>query len=76
MSVDQVQIMIAMGFYLLIMIIIGFFYAKRASESTDVFFIGGRKLGPWITAAMSAEASDMSGWLLMGLAGRGILVRA
>ncbi|MGI6669750.1 MAG: sodium/proline symporter PutP [Acetivibrionales bacterium] len=68
MSVDQVQIMIAMGFYLLIMIIIGFFYAKRASESTDVFFIGGRKLGPWITA-MSAEASDMSGWLLMGLPG-------
>lgn len=68
MSGDQIQIMIAMGFYLLILIIIGFFYAKRASESTDVFFIGGRKLGPWITA-MSAEASDMSGWLLMGLPG-------
>ncbi|MGE5614519.1 MAG: sodium/proline symporter PutP [Bacillota bacterium] len=68
MSGDQVQIIIAMGFYLLAMVIIGIFYTKRASESTDVFFIGGRKLGPWITA-MSAEASDMSGWLLMGLPG-------
>jgi len=37
---------------------------RTASKSSDNYFIGGRKLGPWI-AAMSAEASDMSGWLLM-----------
>jgi sodium/proline symporter len=43
-------------------------YMKTANESSDNYFIGGRKLGPWI-AAMSAEASDMSGWLLMGLPG-------
>lgn len=57
-----------MVLYMLIVIGIGFFYARRAGESTDNFLIGGRKIGPWITA-MGAEASDMSGWLLMGLPG-------
>jgi sodium/proline symporter len=52
----------------LVVIGIGLYYARRANESSDNYFIGGRKLGPWITA-MSAEASDMSGWLLMGLPG-------
>jgi sodium/proline symporter len=50
------------------MILIGVFFAKFANEDSENFFIGGRKLGPWV-AAMSAEASDMSGWLLMGLPG-------
>jgi sodium/proline symporter len=68
MQGDQIQILIAMGFYLLVVIGIGLYYARRANESSDNYFIGGRKLGPWITA-MSAEASDMSGWLLMGLPG-------
>lgn len=68
MSGDQVQILVAMGIYLAAVIIIGIFYMKTANESSDNYFIGGRKLGPWI-AAMSAEASDMSGWLLMGLPG-------
>ena len=44
------------------------FYAKKANESTENYLIGGRSLGPWVTA-MAAEASDMSGWLLMGLPG-------
>ncbi len=39
-----------------------------ANKSSDDFYLGGRKLGPWATA-MSAEASDMSSWLLMGLPG-------
>lgn len=47
---------------------IGIYFAKRANESSENYFIGGRSLGPWV-AAMSAEASDMSGWLLMGLPG-------
>jgi len=47
---------------------IGIYYSKRANESSENYFLGGRSLGPWITA-MSAEASDMSGWLLMGLPG-------
>jgi sodium/proline symporter len=65
---DQIQILVAMCVYLVTVIGIGLFYMKRANESPDNYFIGGRKLGPWI-AAMSAEASDMSGWLLMGLPG-------
>ncbi len=68
MSGDQIQILVAMCLYLLSVIGIGIFYAKRANENSDNYFIGGRKLGPWV-AAMSAEASDMSGWLLMGLPG-------
>ncbi len=68
MSGDQVQILVAMGIYLAAVIVIGVLYARRANENSDNFFLGGRGLGPWI-AAMSAEASDMSGWLLMGLPG-------
>jgi sodium/proline symporter len=68
MSGDQIQILVAMGIYLLAVIVIGVLYARRANENSDNYFLGGRGLGPWI-AAMSAEASDMSGWLLMGLPG-------
>jgi sodium/proline symporter len=68
MSGDKIQIFIAMCVYLVAVVVIGMYYMKTANESSDNYFIGGRKLGPWI-AAMSAEASDMSGWLLMGLPG-------
>ena len=68
MSGDQIQILIAMCIYLAAVIAIGLFYMKTANENSEHFFLGGRRLGPWI-AAMSAEASDMSGWLLMGLPG-------
>ena len=54
--------------YMAAVIIIGFAFAKRANASSENYFLGGRTLGPWVTA-MSAEASDMSGWLLMGLPG-------
>jgi sodium/proline symporter len=47
---------------------IGLYFSKRANESSENYYLGGRSLGPWV-AAMSAEASDMSGWLLMGLPG-------
>lgn len=53
--------------YMVAVIIIGFVYAKRNDQVGD-FYLGGRKLGPIVTA-MSAEASDMSSWLLMGLPG-------
>ncbi|MDF2483895.1 MAG: sodium:proline symporter [Herbinix sp.] len=65
---DNVQILIVMCVYMALVIGIGLFFSKRANESSDNYFLGGRSLGPWI-AAMSAEASDMSGWLLMGLPG-------
>lgn len=54
--------------YMVVVIAIGVAFAKRANKSTEDYFLGGRTLGPWVTA-MSAEASDMSGWLLMGLPG-------
>ena len=53
--------------YLIGMLFIGFIYSK-SNESTSDFYLGGRKLGPLVTA-MSAEASDMSSYLLMGLPG-------
>ncbi|HIQ82220.1 MAG TPA: sodium/proline symporter PutP [Candidatus Pullichristensenella stercorigallinarum] len=65
---DNIQIMIVMVVYMLAVIGIGLAFAKRANESPEAYFLGGRTLGPWVTA-MSAEASDMSGWLLMGLPG-------
>jgi sodium/proline symporter len=68
MNVESAQILIAMGCYLLFAIGIGLWYAKKSNNSTEEYFLGGRSLGPWV-AAMSAEASDMSGWLLMGLPG-------
>ncbi len=65
---ESLQILIAMVIYMSIVIAIGLVYAKRANASSENYFLGGRSLGPWVTA-MSAEASDMSGWLLMGLPG-------
>ena len=53
--------------YLLGMVAVGLYYMKKNSSTGD-YYLGGRKLGPIVTA-MSAEASDMSSWLLMGLPG-------
>lgn len=68
MDSNTIQILIAMVVYMAVVIVIGALYAKRANKSSEEYFLGGRSLGPWVTA-MSAEASDMSGWLLMGLPG-------
>ena len=67
MSTANIYILISIIAYLILVIGIGIFYAKR-NNSTKDFYLGGRTLGPFVTA-MSAEASDMSGWLLMGLPG-------
>lgn len=68
MSGENIQHLISITVYMAAVIAIGIFYAKRANKSSDAFFLGDRTLGPWV-AAFSAEASDMSGWLLMGLPG-------
>ncbi|MBQ6851405.1 MAG: sodium/proline symporter [Oscillospiraceae bacterium] len=68
MDGNTIQILIAMVIYMAVVIGIGVLYAKRANKNSEAYFLGGRSLGPWVTA-MSAEASDMSGWLLMGLPG-------
>ena len=58
MTSSQVGILIVMIVYLLGMLAIGFVVAKQNENISD-FYLGGRKLGPIVTA-MSAEASDMS----------------
>ena len=68
MSGETMKIFAAMAGYMLIVIGIGLYFARRAQQNSENYFLGGRSLGPWV-AAMSAEASDMSGWLLMGLPG-------
>ena len=67
MSVANICIIIAIVVYLAAMVIVGIVCSKK-NNSVDDFYLGGRQLGPLVTA-MSAEASDMSGWLLMGMPG-------
>ncbi len=64
----NIQYLISIVVYMAAVIFIGVWCSKKANKSTDDYFLGGRTLGPWVSA-MSAEASDMSGWLLMGLPG-------
>lgn len=71
MSTAQICIMITIAVYLGLMLIVGVVFSKKTKNVGD-FYLGGRKLGPVVTA-MSAEASDMSGWLLMGLPGLALL---
>lgn len=71
MTTAQICIIIAIVLYLAIMVVIGVLYSKK-NKSTDDFYLGGRKLGPLVTA-MSAEASDMSSYLLMGLPGLAVV---
>jgi sodium/proline symporter len=63
----QFGIFMVIAIYMVIMIGIGFYYARRNTTVSD-YVLGGRSLGPWVTA-LSAQASDMSGWLLTGLPG-------
>lgn len=68
MNGSQISIAVTIVLYLLMTIGIGAYFSRRSSSSTSEFYLGGRKLGPLVTA-MSAEASDMSSYLLMGLPG-------
>lgn len=62
-----VWVLLAFAAYMIFMLCIGATFMKKTS-STEDFFLGGRGLNGWV-AALSAQASDMSGWLLMGLPG-------
>ena len=68
MQSGDVMVVVAILIYFIVVLTIGFIYAKRSNSSASEYFLGGRKVGPWFTA-LSAEASDMSGYLLMGLPG-------
>ena len=67
MTGQTIGLLLVMIIYLILMVGIGVLYSQKNNDVSD-FYLGGRKLGPIVTA-MSAEASDMSSWLLMGLPG-------
>lgn len=60
----------AFALYFIIIVSVGiyFFFKERSNDTEENYFLGGRQMGPWVTA-MSSTASDMSAWLLMGLPG-------
>ncbi len=64
---DQVGVLIAFFIYLMSMLLIGLIYYRKTENLSD-YVLGGRSLNGWVTA-LSAQASDMSGWLLLGLPG-------
>ena len=69
MTSAQTCILLSIIIYLAAMVAVGVFFSRKGSgSSSSEFYLGGRKLGPLVTA-MSAEASDMSSYLLMGLPG-------
>ncbi len=68
MTTAQFCIILAIAVYLIVMVGIGVYFSRAGSSSSNDFYLGGRRLGPIVTA-MSAEASDMSSYLLMGLPG-------
>ena len=63
----SVSTLITFALYFLILLGIGFYFYHK-SKNIDDYLLGGRRLGASVTA-LSAQASDMSGWLLMGLPG-------
>ena len=68
MSTAQIAIMATIIAYLCFVIFTGIMIGRRSKKNSEGFYLGGRGMGPLVTA-MSAEASDMSSWLLMGLPG-------
>lgn len=67
MGTTGILMLVSIGIYLVGMLIIGLVYSKDQTDASE-FYLGGRKLGPIVTA-LSTEASDMSAWLLMGVPG-------
>ncbi|HSH28038.1 MAG TPA: sodium:proline symporter, partial [Wenzhouxiangella sp.] len=59
---------ISLGLYFILMLGIGFYAMRQATSSSEEYLLAGRNLNPAV-AALSAGASDMSGWLLLGLPG-------
>lgn len=71
MNSDNIMVVTAFAIYLVIMMSIGLYYYRKTKDM-DGYILGNRKLGAWVTA-LSAEASDMSGWMMMGVPGAAYL---
>lgn len=71
MNSDNILVIVAFVIYLVLMMSIGMYYYRK-TKNMDDYIIGNRKLGAWVTA-LSAEASDMSGWMMMGVPGAAYL---
>lgn len=71
MAANNIGILISFALYLFFMMLIGWIFYKRTKNLSD-YILGGRGLNSWVTS-MSAQASDMSGWLLLGLPGAAYL---
>lgn len=72
MEITKIIEMVVFAVYLLFMLAVGFGFMNKNNTLND-YFLGGRGLNKWV-AAMSAQASDMSGWLLLGLPGTAYIV--
>ena len=68
---NTTAILITLIVYMVALILIGV-WANKRTHSTSDYFLGGRKLGPWV-AALSASASSSSAWTLMGVSGAAYL---
>ncbi len=68
----DITVLVAFILYFILVLLIGFFFYKR-SHSMEDYILGGRQMNPYVTA-LSAQASDMSSWLLMGLPGAVMLM--
>ncbi len=62
------EIITFLGYFIILLGVALVFYFNGSNKNSEDFFLGGRSMGPWVTA-LSAQASDMSAWLLMGLPG-------
>ena len=62
------EIITFLGYFIILLGVALIFYFNGSNKNSEDFFLGGRSMGPWVTA-LSAQASDMSAWLLMGLPG-------
>ena len=68
MAGENAQMLIGLGIYMALIIAMGLWYSRKANTNIEGYFLAKRGFGPWLTS-LSAQASDMSGWLLMGLPG-------
>lgn len=62
------EIIVFIAYFAVLFLVATAFFINGANKNEKDYFLGGRTMGPWVTA-MSAQASDMSAWLLMGLPG-------